>query len=131
MDQKPNATGGLRHVALFIKNFAECEHFYVSLLGMKIDWRPDPDNLYLTSGTDNLALHRAPSDFDPAKDQRLDHIGFFLSKREDVDEWCNYLSNQGIPIKAKPKDHRDGTRSFYCADPDGNIVQMIFYPLPG
>jgi catechol 2,3-dioxygenase-like lactoylglutathione lyase family enzyme len=126
--KKPNPTNGLRHVALFIKNFAECEHFYTQLLGMKIDWRPDDDNLYLTSGSDNLALHRAPADFTPAKPQRLDHIGFFLLTPADVDEWHAYLSANHVDIKAAPKDHRDGTRSFYCADPDGNVVQMIYYP---
>ncbi len=128
MTDKPQPTIGLRHVALFIKNLDACEHFYVDLLGMKIDWRPDPDNLYLTSGTDNLALHRAPIDFNPAQHQRLDHLGFFLKERADVDAWHAYLSEQGIKIKALPKDHRDGTRSFYCADPDGNVIQFIFYP---
>lgn len=126
--KKPNPTKGLHHVALFIKNFNECEHFYVNLLDMKIDWRPDEDNLYLTSGYDNLALHRAPKDFESTGKQRLDHIGFFLSTKEDVDSWFNYLSEQGVTIRAKPKDHRDGTRSFYCADPDGNVVQFIYYP---
>ena len=126
--QKPKPTLGLRHVALFIKNFTECEHFYTELLGMAIDWRPDADNLYLTTGTDNFALHRAPADFNPVKPQRLDHLGFFLKDAADVDEWCEYLRSKGVPIKAAPKDHRDGTRSFYCADPDGNIVQMIHYP---
>ena len=127
--KKPSSTIGLRHVALFIKNFAECEYFYTQLLGMTIDWRPDTDNLYLTSGTDNLALHRAPADFSPAKHQRLDHIGFFLRTRDEVDNWFSFLSEQNILIKAPPKDHRDGTRSFYCADPDGNAIQMIYIPL--
>ncbi len=127
--QKPKPTAGLHHVALFIKNFDACEKFYVDLLGMKIDWRPDPDNLYLTSGNDNFALHRAPADFTPAKHQRLDHIGFFLHEREEVDQWYEYMLAQGAEIKAKPKDHRDGTRSFYIADPDGNVVQMIYYPM--
>lgn len=131
MDKKtPNPTGGLRHVALFIKNFKECEHFYVTLLGMTIAWQPDPDNLYLTTGTDNLALHRAQPDFNPSLPQRLDHLGFFLKTREDVDQWFEFLSSNEVNIVAKPKDHRDGTRSFYCKDPDGNVVQMIYYPLP-
>ena len=129
MMTKPKPTTGLRHVALFITQFDACEYFYVDLLGMKIDWRPDPDNLYLTSGSDNLALHRAPTDFQPTKQhQRLDHIGFFLKERGDVDEWFTYLTNQNVIIKAKPKDHRDGSRSFYCADPDGNVVQLIYIP---
>lgn len=125
---RPPATGGLRHVALFIKNFDECENFYVNLVGMKVDWRPDADNLYLTSGHDNLALHRAPADFNPVKPQRLDHIGFFLNDRLDVDAWHVFLQENQVDIKNQPKDHRDGTRSFYCADPDGNIIQFIYIP---
>ena len=34
--------------------------FYVDVLGFRVEWEPDPDNVYLTSGVDNLALHRAP-----------------------------------------------------------------------
>jgi len=125
--QKPKPTAGLRHVALFAQHFEACAHFYSELIGMKIVWQPDPDNIYLSSGTDNLALHRAPKDFVAAKQQRLDHLGFFLKDREDVDQWHDYLRAQNVTIKAAPKDHRDGTRSFYCADPDGNVVQMIYY----
>jgi catechol 2,3-dioxygenase-like lactoylglutathione lyase family enzyme len=128
--QKPKPHHGLHHVALFVQHFDECEHFYVDLLGMRVEWRPDPDNLYLTSGNDNFALHRAPADFKPAGQQRLDHFGFFLAEREEVDVWHDYLHAQGVDIKMAPKDHRDGTRSFYCADPDGNHVQIIYYPLP-
>jgi catechol 2,3-dioxygenase-like lactoylglutathione lyase family enzyme len=129
MTQKPKPTAGLHHVALYVKQLAECVHFYTALLGMKIMWQPDDDNVYLTTGNDNLALHRAPADFNPAKHQRLDHIGFFLAERAEVDVWHDYLLKHGVEIKAGPKDHRDGTRSFYCADPDGNVVQVIYYPM--
>jgi catechol 2,3-dioxygenase-like lactoylglutathione lyase family enzyme len=128
MKIKPPPHGGLHHLALLVKNFSECEKFYVELLGMKIVWRPDADNLYLSSGNDNLALHRAPTHFTPDKSQRLDHLGFFLKERNDVDQWYDYLKSENVLIKALPKDHRDNTRSFYCADPDGNIVQMIYIP---
>jgi catechol 2,3-dioxygenase-like lactoylglutathione lyase family enzyme len=128
MTTKPNPIGSLNHVALYVKNFENCEKFYTEILGMKIDWKPDNDNVYLTTGSDNLALHRAPANFSPAPHQHLDHIGFALKSRGDVDEWHEYLRNLGITIKAAPKDHRDNTRSFYFADPDGNVVQMIFYP---
>jgi hypothetical protein len=31
-------------------------------------------------------------------------------------------------MKTNPRSHRDGARSFYCLDPAGNTVQMIFHP---
>ena len=70
---RPNPTSGLRHVALNVHDIRACEHFYIDLMGMQEEWRPDPDNLYLTSGNDNLALHRAQGDFASPSDQRLDH----------------------------------------------------------
>jgi len=125
--KRPEPTTGLRHVALFATNFEACEKFYVELLGMQVEWRPDPDNVYLTSGNDNLALHRALGKTFSA-DQRLDHIGFIINKPEQVNEWYTFLSENEIEMKAQPRDHRDGARSFYCADPDGNTVQFIYHP---
>lgn len=125
---KPASTLGMHHIALTVKHLEDCVDFYTRLIGMVIDWQPDPDNVYLSSGQDNLALHRAPPEFIPAKHQRLDHFGFFLGAREDVDQWHEWLLKQQTKILAKPRDHRDGTRSFYCADPDGNAVQFIYIP---
>jgi hypothetical protein len=39
---------------------------------MRVVWEPDPDNVYLSSGTDNLALHRAPAG---TTSGALDHLG--------------------------------------------------------
>ena len=127
--QKKLPTSGLRHVALFVENFEECEKFYVELLGMTVEWRPDSDNVYLTSGNDNLALHRRNSNQACIEGtQRLDHIGFIINDISAVDEWYTFLKKHGVSIKAEPRTHRDGARSFYCADPDGTIVQLIFHP---
>ncbi len=124
--QRPAPTAGLRHVALFVPDLAACEHFYVELLGMQVEWRPDADNVFLTSGNDNLALHRGGRDLGAA--QRLDHIGFILRTPEDVDAWFAFLSAAGVTMKSEPRTHRDGARSFYCLDPAGTAVQMIYHP---
>jgi catechol 2,3-dioxygenase-like lactoylglutathione lyase family enzyme len=125
---KPEPTSGLRHVALFVQNFSACVQFYTELLGMKIEWQPDADNIYLTSGNDNLALHRAPKNFQPALQQRLDHIGFIIDDMAQVNVWHQFFMAHQVPIKTQPRTHRDGARSFYCLDPDGNAVQMIYHP---
>jgi catechol 2,3-dioxygenase-like lactoylglutathione lyase family enzyme len=119
---------GLRHVALWVRDFAACERFYCELLGMRVEWRPDPDNVYLTGGPDNLALHRATGEFAPREAQHLDHIGFILADMAAVDAWCAHLKSHGVRIVKEPKTHRDGARSFYCLDPDGNTVQLIYHP---
>ena len=124
---RPKPTAGLRHVALFVKGFEACEAFYVELLGMRVEWRPDSDNLYLTSGNDNLALHRA-ADVDMGGFQRLDHIGFIIESPEQVEAWYQFLLAHDVAMKTKPRLHRDGATSFYCFDPDGNAVQIIYHP---
>ena len=124
--QKPKPTAGMRHVALFVEHYEACERFYVELVGMKVEWRPDPDNVYLTSGADNLALHRAKGGF--SGPQHLDHIGFIIDEPDQVNVWHDYLTAHGVTVKTQPRDHRDGARSFYCQDPDGNTVQFIFHP---
>lgn len=125
-ENRPPQTLGLRHVALKVRDLAACERFYADLLGMVVEWRPDEDNVYLTSGMDNVALHRSDDIADAG--QRLDHIGFILRTPEDVDAWHAFLDEHAVPIGAPPRTHRDGARSFYCHDPEGNTVQMIYHP---
>jgi catechol 2,3-dioxygenase-like lactoylglutathione lyase family enzyme len=125
---RPPATTGMHHVAIFVPDLEACERFYVDLLGMNVEWRPDGDNVYLSSGSDNLALHRLPAGVKTEGPQRLDHIGFILARSADVDDWYAYLSAHGVAMKTTPRTHRDGARSFYCLDPCETVVQMIYHP---
>ena len=126
--QRPTPTAGLRHVALFAADFDATVYFYTELLGMRIEWHPDADNIYLTSGNDNLAIHRFKGTAREPAQQRLDHIGFILSNIEDVDVWHDFLKANDVRVQATPRTHRDGARSFYCLDPDGTSVQLIYHP---
>ena len=125
---KPKPTSGMRHVALFVSDLEACEQFYVELLGMQVEWRPDPDNIYLCSGNDNLALHRAPEGYDMSGDQVLDHIGFIIDDIDQVSVWFDFLRGHDIKMKTEPRTHRDGARSLYCYDTGGTTVQMIHHP---
>jgi catechol 2,3-dioxygenase-like lactoylglutathione lyase family enzyme len=124
---KPKPTLGMHHVALNVANIEACEHFYVNLVGMSVEWRPDPDNIYLTSGSDNVAIHKATEQLTD-KNQHLDHIGFIIESIEQVNLWHDYLVANGVQIRNAPRTHRDGAHSFYCYDPDGNVVQFIYHP---
>lgn|GEM_PF-18088 len=124
----PPGLQGLHHIALFVNNFEACLDFYANIIGMEIEWQPDSDNVYLCSGKDNFALHRASQDLAPASQQKLDHLGFVLTTIESVKKWCDYLRHQGVQIQNEPRTHRDGATSFYALDPDKNLVQFIHHP---
>jgi catechol 2,3-dioxygenase-like lactoylglutathione lyase family enzyme len=126
---RPNHAG-LRHLALNARDLDAMKHFYVDLLGFVIEWEPDEDNVYLTSGADNLALHRAARDRREGSDASspLDHLGLIVRTADDVDRWAEFLESRGVALAARPRTHRDGARSFYVRDPDGNGVQIIHHP---
>jgi catechol 2,3-dioxygenase-like lactoylglutathione lyase family enzyme len=126
---------GLRHLALHAGDLAAMKQFYVDLLGFAVEWEPDADNVYLSSGTDNLALHRAhaPEASGAAasgarSDGPLDHLGLIVGAPGDVDRWAAFLEGRGVALDAQPRTHRDGARSCYFSDPDGNRVQIIYHP---
>ena len=119
---------GLRHVALNVRSVVKSVEFYSTVLGMKLEWMPDPENAYLTSGQDNLALHQLPQGSEPGPVQTVHHIGFVVRRPEDVDEWAQRVRAHGIALAAEPKTHRDGARSFYFHDPDGMLIQLIYHP---
>jgi len=125
---RPGGLLGLRHVALFVQDVEACVRFYTEVLGMHVEWQPDADNYYLSSGTDNLALHRAQPDQLPCGPQRLDHLGFVIRTADEVDAWHAHFLAHHVRVLQPPKTHRDGARSFYCADPAGNVLQIIYHP---
>lgn len=102
------------------------ETFYVDVLGYRVEWRPDPENVYLTNGHDSLALH---VEADAARQEtRLDHMGVLVSSASDVDAWAEHLLARGIALAAAPRTHRDGCRSLYVKDPEGNKIQILWHP---
>jgi catechol 2,3-dioxygenase-like lactoylglutathione lyase family enzyme len=123
--QRPTHAG-LRHLALNVTRLDEMKRFYTEILGFAVEWEPDADNVYLSSGLDNLALHRAAAM--PAATGALDHLGLIVRQPDDVDRWAEFLEANGVTLDAKPRTHRDGARSCYFSDPDGNKVQIIHHP---
>ena len=120
---------GLRHIALKVKDINRSKAFYQETFGMQVVWEPDPQNVYLSSGSDNLALHEISTETETlSATQFLDHFGFIVDEAETVRELEKGFRARGVKIIHPFKIHRDGSASFYCADPDGIVIQMLFEP---
>lgn len=119
----------MRHIAVKVRDVARAKQFYQEMLGMEVVWEPDPQNVYLSSGCDNIALHEISSEFAAsAVEKQLDHLGFVVESIERVKELEGEFIARGVTIVHPFKVHRDASASFYCADPDGIVIQLLYEP---
>lgn len=125
-------TRGLRHLALRVRDVKVSQAFYERHFDMKVVWQPDPDNVYLSTGEDSLALHQVPAEelkeFASSPNHPLDHLGFLMESSDRVRALFDEITAQEVTIVHRPKQHRDGSFSFYMADPDQNTIQVLFEP---
>ena len=120
---------GMRHIALKVRNASRSKAFYCECFGMNVVWEPDPENVYLSSGCDNIAIHEVSVDFpSTATELQLDPFGFISESIERVKELEQEFLSRGVKIIQQFKVHRDGSASFYCADPDGIVIQVLYEP---
>ncbi|TYC53819.1 VOC family protein [Rhodobacterales bacterium] len=131
------ALTGLRHLALWIPDsvFEKTASFYRNGMGMDVVWHPNSESIYLSSGSDNLALYRVRPDSNRQVSQTsspLNHFGFTVASIDEVRNWHSYCSANaetlGIIDLTGLEKHGDGAESFYFKDPAGNPVQLLFIP---
>jgi len=106
-----------------VRDVRVAARFYAETFGMHVVWEPDAENVYLSSGSDNLALHQDPH---AAPGGALDHLGFLVATADEVHAAAEELRARGVPIARAPATHRDGSVSCYCRDPDGNLIQVLY-----
>ncbi|NGZ04458.1 MAG: VOC family protein, partial [Nitrospira sp. WS238] len=67
-----------------------------------------------------------------SKTQLLDHLGVIFESPQAVDQMYQSIAprieTMGGRITKEPKQHRDGSYSFYFSDPDGNLIQALYEP---
>jgi len=119
----------MRHIALKVRSAETSKKFYQEMFGMEVVWEPDPQNIYLSSGCDNIALHEVSEELrQSAAERQLDHLGFVVESVDRVRELEQDFRARGVAIVNPFKVHRDGSASFYCADPDGIVIQLLYEP---
>ena len=98
-------------------------------MGYEVEWRPDPDNVYLRGG----ARQPGAAPHGRARAEAASTTSASRSPRpRDVDAWAAHLEAHGVSLKAAPRTHRDGSRSLYFHGPEGLLVQIIHHsPMVG
>ena len=123
------------HLSLRVSNLDASEKFYTEILGMRPVWRSEGEIAFLECGNDDLALIQIPKEDVHAfhhrlqTSQSLHHFGFRVPTKEEVDRLAQEVRDCGVRIDDGPRDHRDGSRSFYFKDPDDNYIQILWDPI--
>lgn len=135
MASGPLGLGRMGHLSLRVSDLDVSEKFYTDMLGMKPVWRSEGEIAFLECGNDDLALIQIPKEEvhtfrrRPQPLQSLHHFGFRVRTKEEVDQLALEVRARDIVIDDGPRDHRDGSRSFYFRDPDGNYIQILWDPI--
>ena len=124
---RPAPFNGMRHIALVVQKFEECEAFYTDIMGMTVLRRASDNLVYLTNGCDNLSLGRAHSRR-VCSPISVDHFGFIVRSKDELNHWYEFMQEKGVTLLDAPHDHSDGARSFHCRDPEGHVIQPLYHP---
>ena len=98
----------LDHVAINVEHIQKSIDWYVANLNAEIKYSDDTWAL-LQIGNTNLAL--------TISEQHPPHIAFCV---KDTSEFLGPLGKCGT--------HRDGSKYNYINDPDGNVIELIYWP---
>lgn len=108
------------HYAIEVEDVKKAVEFYVNNFGFEVGIEADDWGIVRKSGDDLAFIKKGASSHPP-------HFGLRVDSNEGVDEMYSELKDK-VQILREPKMHRDDSYSFYFADPDKNVVEIIFDP---
>jgi catechol-2,3-dioxygenase len=127
----PVKDGILGHIVFNVRSLKESEHFYGSILGMKISGRNRRAKMsFLSFGREHhdIALMELPQRSKHVSGrgvQKLHHFCIYVQTPEEVDALYPILKRRKIPIVSGPEILAvAGNRSIAFLDPDGNRVEV-------
>ena len=126
--KRPRPFNGLRHLAIVVPKYEDCIAFYTDVMGMQVLRKASDNLIYLGCGNDVLSLGRQMDDADNSSGGFVDHYGFIVDTKQDLEDWFVFLQDNGVNMLDTPHDHSDGSRSFHCNDPAGNVIQPLYHP---
>jgi len=125
------ANGALGHIVLNVADLKKSEHFYRTILGLKVSARNRKTKMtFLSYGKEHhdIALQALPGGARHVSGPglpKLHHFCIYVDSDEMIDEIYPVLKRRRIPIVSGPETLVvAGNRSISFLDPDGNRVEI-------
>jgi glyoxylase I family protein len=116
----------LHHVSLTVTDLNRAKQFYSDILCLEEITRPNFDFPGAWYKIENQQLHLIflPSSQTIRQDKRLSsREGHFALSVENYTNTLNWLKQKGVEILEKPNS-KSGFSQIFCADPDGNLIEL-------
>lgn len=117
------------HLVITTQNLSACLHFYVDILGMKLDQR---NHRYAVRfGKQKFNIHTKKAEFLPAaKEPTYGSLDLCLILETDILAAKREIEAKGYPIELGPVTRHGALgamQSIYLRDPDGNLIELSSY----
>jgi catechol 2,3-dioxygenase-like lactoylglutathione lyase family enzyme len=119
-------TQGLTHIHLAVRDLPRAVAFYESVFGMEQDASRSNDTMVFlrTPGAqDTMTLRVAEAGEAVGSGGGLDHFGFRLQDRADLDEAIRQIEAAGGRLIERGE-HEDGSPYAYTSDPEGYVLEL-------
>lgn len=116
----------LHHVSLTVTNLEKAKDFYSNILCLKEINRPNFDfpGAWYEVGNQQLHLIVLPDSQTIRKNKKINsREGHFALRVENYYDTLNWLSINNVTVLEKP-DSVSGFAQIFCADPDGNLIEL-------
>jgi catechol-2,3-dioxygenase len=108
------------HTAIEVEDIKRSADFYINNFGFEEGYIAEDWGIVRKNGDDIAFIKKGVSHHPP-------HFGLRVNSNKEVEEAFNNLKDK-VKILKELKMHRDNSYSFYFADPDGNVVELIYDP---
>lgn len=119
-------TQGLTHIHLAVRDLPRAVAFYEGVFGMERDASRSNDTMVFlrTPGAqDTLTLRLAAAGEAVGSGGGVDHFGFRLQDRADLDEAIHQIEAAGGKLIERGE-HAPGVPYAYVADPEGYVLEF-------
>lgn len=116
----------LHHVSLTVSDLERAKHFYSNILCLEEIQRPDFDfsGAWYGIGQQQIHLILLPTSQTIRQEKDVSSMeGHFALRVENYIDTLNWLKKNGVEILEMPNS-KSGFAQLFCADPDGNLIEL-------